>query len=296
MTEAALPGYITKGDFRIGHVLSRAAHIFSRNFPTYFVVAATAGLPPLLIGVLVPTSPVTAANPLQNAGAGGFTLLLTIVFWLLSQAIVVYGVFQGMRGRPIRLADCLKVGLRRFFSLIGLATCVGIAMLVYMVFWAFAIVWLASLPQTFQMKLAVVLATVLLLLPLIGLFLTWFVATPACVVERLGPFRSMGRSRALTKGHRWKIFGLILAVLIPALIVAAVITAVMAKLGIGVNLRIGVFFDLNKSLNSMPGQIVSLIWTATWTAFYAVLVTVVYHDLRVAKEGVDTEQIAAVFE
>jgi hypothetical protein len=32
------------------------------------------------------------------------------------------------------------------------------------------------------------------------------------------------------------------------------------------------------------------------TAFYAVLIVVTYHDLRVAKEGIDTDQIAAVFE
>jgi hypothetical protein len=43
-------------------------------------------------------------------------------------------------------------------------------------------------------------------------------------------------------------------------------------------------------------QVISLIWTAIWTAFFAILGVVAYHDLRVAKEGVDTEQIAAVFE
>jgi hypothetical protein len=53
---------------------------------------------------------------------------------------------------------------------------------------------------------------------------------------------------------------------------------------------------LNRTLNSVVGQAVSLIWTAIWTAFYAILVAVAYHDLRVAKEGADTEQIAAVFE
>jgi hypothetical protein len=39
-----------------------------------------------------------------------------------------------------------------------------------------------------------------------------------------------------------------------------------------------------------------LIWNALWAAFFAVVNVVAYHDLRVAKEGVDTAQIAAVFE
>jgi hypothetical protein len=293
MTEAALPGYISKGDFRIGHVLSRTAHVFSRNFLTYFMVTAFAGLPPLLVRVLLPAAPVTVANPFQNAGTGGFTLLLTIVLGLLSQAVVFYGVFQNMRGRPVRLADCLKAGLRRFFPLVGLAICAGVAMLAYLVLLGLALV---ALITNISSSLLATLAFLLLLVPPVILFLTWFVATPACVVERMGPLRSMGRSRALTKGHRWKIFGLFLVMLIPAMIVAGIITAVMATLGIGVNLQIGVFFSLSRTLNSVAGQVVSLIWTAVWTAFYAILVAVAYHDLRVAKEGVDTEQITAVFE
>jgi hypothetical protein len=206
--------------------------------------------------------------------------------------MLLYGAFQDMRGRPVRLVDCLKVGLRRFFPLIGLAICVGVAMFAYILFFALAIVWLATVLQSSL----VILAFVLLIIPLIILYLMWFVATPACVLERLGTFGSMGRSRALTKGHRWRIFGLILVILIPALIVAGVIASVMAGLGISVNLRIGVFFDLSRTLNTVAAQVVSLIWTAIWTGFYAILVAVAYHDLRVAKEGVDTEQIAAVFE
>jgi hypothetical protein len=293
MADASVPtGHLTVGSFRVGNVISRAASMFLRNFPIYFVVTAIAGVPPLLVGVLVPASPVAAANPFQNAGAGGFTLLLTIVVWLLSQAIVLCGVFQAMRGRPLRLADCLKVGLRRFFPLIGLAIFAGIATLAYTLFLAFAIVQLTKVLQ----PAVLFLASLPLIVPILILYLMWFVAMPVCVLEPLGPFRSLGRSRALTKGHRWKIFWLILAILIPALIVAGVISAVMARLGIAVNLRIGLFFGLNGTPNSVAAQVVSLIWTAIWTAFYAILVAVAYHDLRVAKEGVDTEQIAAVFE
>jgi hypothetical protein len=294
VTEASPPGHLARGDFRIGSVLRRTVFMFARNFLTYFIVAALAGLPSLLIGVLAPPSPVavTIANPFQNVGTGGLTLFLTIVLGFLSQAIVLYGAFQDMRGRSVRLIDCLKVGLRRFFPLVGLAVCVSIAMLVYLVFF---ILVMAELIQVLQAFLAVV-AFLLLIIPLLALYLMWFVATPACVLERVGPFRSLRRSRELTKGHRWRVFGLILVVLIPAVIVAGTITAVMATLGIGVNLRIGVFFDWSRNLSTIPGQVVNLIWTAAWTAFYAILVAVAYHDLRVAKEGIDIEQIAAVFE
>jgi hypothetical protein len=41
---------------------------------------------------------------------------------------------------------------------------------------------------------------------------------------------------------------------------------------------------------------VHAVWNGFWGALYAIFAVVTYHDLRVAKEGVDTEQIAAVFE
>jgi len=39
-----------------------------------------------------------------------------------------------------------------------------------------------------------------------------------------------------------------------------------------------------------------LLWGALWTAYYSIAVVMTYHDLRVAKEGIDIEQIAAVFD
>jgi hypothetical protein len=107
-----------------------------------------------------------------------------------------------------------------------------------------------------------------------------FVATPVCVVERLGPFDSMERSAQLTKGQRWKIFGLLVLLGVPAVTVGALIDTMAEVAGI----------------NQILASIAHVGWDATWGAAYAVLVIAVYHDLRVAKEGVDTAQIAAVFE
>jgi hypothetical protein len=39
-----------------------------------------------------------------------------------------------------------------------------------------------------------------------------------------------------------------------------------------------------------------LFWGALYGAFNAIAVVMAYHDLRVAKEGVDIEQIASVFD
>jgi hypothetical protein len=263
MTHASPPaGRFTEGEFRVGHVFSLTWSVFSRNFLTFMVVTGIASLPTLLIPQ---PSPGNVANPFQNAGLLVFGLVfLMVVLGTLSQAIVLYGAFQAMRGRPINLVESAAVGLRRFFPIVGVAISVS---------------FLAGL------------ASLLLIVPGVMLYLMWFVATSVCVVEQLGPFRSMRRSRELTRGHRWKIFGLILLTVIPAVIVGSIVAAVVvAALGMGVLL------GLSPALIAPLGQLVGLIWSAVWKAFYVILAVVIYHDLRVAKEGVDTEQIAAVFE
>ena len=42
----------------------------------------------------------------------------------------------------------------------------------------------------------------------------WFLAAAVCVLERLGPFQSMERSRMLTKGGRWLILGIALVLIV----------------------------------------------------------------------------------
>jgi hypothetical protein len=40
----------------------------------------------------------------------------------------------------------------------------------------------------------------------------------------------------------------------------------------------------------------SLVWAGLASAFGVIFAVAIYHDLRVAKEGIDTSQIAAVFD
>lgn len=40
----------------------------------------------------------------------------------------------------------------------------------------------------------------------------------------------------------------------------------------------------------------SLIWFVAWNALWNCALIMMYHDLRVAQEGVDTQQVAAIFD
>jgi hypothetical protein len=261
MTDITLPaGRFAEGDFSIGRVFGRAWSVFSGNFATFVLVTATSGLPSFLIQQAAPD---TLGNTYADVGMAVFATIVMLGFWTLSQAIVLYGAFQVMRGRPIDLVGAARIGSRRALSIVGLAIAVPVLCF---------------------------LAALLFIVPGVILYLVWFVATPVCVVERLGVFRSMGRSAELTNGFCWRILGLQLVILISVFVIGSIAsTAAPAILGAaGAS-------ALAASLDTTLGQVVNMVWNAIWTAFYAIVVAVTYHDLRVAKEGVDTEQIAAVF-
>jgi uncharacterized membrane protein len=235
------------GEFRVGQVLNRSFTLLSRNFLLFFVVTAVAALPNVLISQ-------SSGRNVSGATAAwaGVGLVVTVILQMLSQAVVLYGAFQDMRGRPIDLGEALRVALSRLLPIIGVAICVSVG---------------------------VFLGSLLLVVPGLILLTMWYVATPVCVVEQKGPLSSMGRSSELTKGHRWKIFGMLLLVIIGGIIVSAILLGVLALAGSAVLEILG-----------------NLLWNGVWGAFYATFAVVTYHDLRVAKEGVDVHEIAAVFD
>jgi hypothetical protein len=236
------------GEFRIGRVFSRTLALLSRNLPTYFVVTGIAALP----GVLLRDGVDGSDGAVAGAAFAVFAAVLGLALGLLSQAIVLHGAFQDMRGRPVSLVQSLRAVSNRLLVVVGLALGMGFA---------------------------VGIGFLLFIVPGFVLLTMWFVATPACVVERLGVGASMARSSALTLGHRWKIFGMMILV---GVIESIAGVAVKAALGLTGNAGL-----------IMAGM---LIWSGVWGAFHAVFAVATYHDLRVAKEGIDTEQIAAVFD
>jgi hypothetical protein len=99
----------------------------------------------------------------------------------------------------------------------------------------------------------------------------------------------MRRSAELTNGFRWKIFGIGLLVLISGLVVVGAISFFNGLL-------IGQLLGPKGVMGDIAVLVSSLVLISAFLAFYNSVVVVIYHDLRVVKEGVDTDQIAAVFD
>jgi len=231
-------------DFRVGNVLNRAWEIMAPNFLPFFAVTFVVALPNLIFLLRDPRS-----------GGFGWTFAVAIfsgmVLGVIGQAVILFGAFQQLRGEPVRIGEAFQKGLQRFLPIIGLG---------------------------FLYALGIFFGALLLIIPGIMLMVRWSVALPACVVEGMGPTDSLGRSAALTKGHRWMIFGIVIVLTIGSAVVNKLLTLLLAPAGVVV------------------AAFGSLIWTALWSVYWNCVIVMVYHDLRVAKEGIDTAQIASVFD
>lgn len=137
----------------------------------------------------------------------------------------------------------------------------------------------------FLFAVAVGVGFILLVVPGIILMVMWSVAGPAVVVERDGVGRAFGRSQELTKGVRWKIFGLFLVLLVIYILLFAVLgmiglSQVNATSADGLN-------TANLIGSAVMATLLNLIWGTIQPALYI--------ELRQAKEGGSLENLEQVF-
>jgi hypothetical protein len=236
----------------------RFGPIFTNAWSVYTANFLTFTAVAIVIGLpnLIEADPQTTAGAVLLALAGIAGLILEFV----GLAVILYGAFQVMRGRDIVILDVIRHVAPRFLAIIAVAFLLGIALL---------------------------LGLMLFVLPAIVLATRWVVALPTCVVEGLGPFDSFRRSAELTEDHRWRIFGLLVVALL--LLIGATLLVDIASEWIVSLAPAGI-------VHWLVENIIDSIAVAIYTAYFNIVLVIIYRDLRIAKDGVDTEQIASVFD
>jgi hypothetical protein len=115
----------------------------------------------------------------------------------------------------------------------------------------------------------------------------WSVVGPACVVEHTGVFGAFSRSRELTLGYRWPIFGLYVAFFVLLIIVSA---------AFGVLVGIGALAGspaISLPIVEIGSSTVSTMITSIIGSTFA---AAIYYELRQLKEGIGPEALASVFD
>jgi Membrane domain of glycerophosphoryl diester phosphodiesterase len=255
---------LTQNEFRISRIFSRAWTLVVRNFWKFIMVTTITELP---VRAYFLWADAGADGPLAGTAMRAIIMLLGLVLVLLGQAVLVLIGFGTLRGRAAGLREAVQEASAKFFTIIGLSLVIGLLMVGMLGMIVSSASFLG--PGLFVMVFMVAAGM---------LVVRWSLALPASVVEGLGPLDSLARSARLTRGHRWKVFGIMILICAPLSVVTAILAAAMSFLGL--------------TFQSLGQFVLGVAWI---TGFNSVL-TVIYHDLRVANEGIDSGQIASVFD
>jgi len=261
--------------FRVGQVISRSFSAFFANIVNFIPLAIVASLPIFVVALIVPggEDAMMAGNEEDMMAEMGPMLggvlvvsVVSMVTYLWLSAGVTYGVVSHLRGRK---AGGIEILVR------SLSSVPSLLLLTLVVIVAFAILFLLNFIP--------ILGTIAFSVLAVWLYTVYWVVVPAIVVEGGGPFVGLGRSAALTKGHRWPVLGVIVLWIIISFVIAMILGMIVAGVGAA-------------GAGGVIALIVNAIVQVILMGLGASVAAVGYHDLRVMKEGVGTEEIARVFD
>lgn len=255
--------------FRVGGLLGQTFQVMFANIVPFglFALALTVLEGLLYWGVLdLPPWNVqglggrSQAELLAQSGGmlimiGVSNLLVSVILSAVLTAILIYGTVTYLRGQQTTIGAYLTNSGRVIVPVVVVSLIAGI---------------LAGL------------GSILLIVPGVFLFVIWWVAIPAVVVERAGIGGSLKRSSELSRGNRWRVLGVIVILIL----ISIALTYPLQTFGRSISATFG-------SATLLVAAVVAVTFTRM---LYAVATGVGYYQLRVAKEGADIEQIAAVFD
>ena len=253
-----------EADVSIGRIYGRAFGTIKENPAVTIGLAFLFGaLPGLGMSFLMPM--LLAAN-----GNSGISLALSVswlVVWVaslaigaLTQAVLTRTTAAYAEGRKASFSESIGAGMSVVVPLVGLVILIGIC---------------------------VGLGFLFFIVPGVILYCMWAVASPAMVQEQTGVMGALSRSRELTRGHRWKVFGALLLMVV----LYWLISAAAAAIGLG-SVSAGAdpaaFMSGGFILSSVVlGTIVNVIWGTMQASMYV--------ELREVHDGPTHAQLEDVF-
>jgi hypothetical protein len=261
----------------VGEILDVGIKIYWRHAVTLFKIVVFVVLPAQIVVNVIEVSAapaggqvfhggglfgpnITTNNTVSFSGSDvttffvgvGVALLINALAGKLAQGACFRAVADAYLGDPISARSSLRYALRRLPALVGVSVLGTL---------------LASLGLIFC------------IVPGVYLWVAFFVAVPALLVEGAGPIRALGRSRRLVRGRWWPIFG----VAIVGYFLVFLVSGVISGLVLGVSAVGSHGTVVGFVLATLSTTIGSMLTTPAVAAF----ATVAYIDLRVRHEGFD---------
>jgi hypothetical protein len=262
------------GDLRplgIGEILDAGIKLFLRHWRPLVLSVVGLILPVQILSALVTASVAPEQFDLTSDESGveegeeaefligqGIIALLSAISILLATAVCFKAVADAYLGVEPDWRRSLRFAVRRLGGLLGVAVLGG---------------------------LLVALATIALVVPGIWLFVMYSVAVPALLLERIGAWSALRRSFRLVRGRWWPTAG--------ALLVGYLLIGIIGALVTGVIMVVPSLVAEDNTLVGALGSVVGgTVGSVLTTPYSAAVVTLLYFDLRVRKEGLDLQLIA----
>ena len=253
----------------VGEVLDASFKIVRQRFGTLAGCVLVVALPLNIVNTLITTSTSDNAFNLDETSAGSdvstgtelagvlLTTTLALVLTTLSAAACFRAISGVYLGENPTVGDSLRFAASRLLPVIVLS---------------------------FLYFLGLVPAFIALIIPGIWLSVAWSVSFPALLSEGIGPVAALGRSFRLVKGRWWPTFGALLVMYV----LVAVISGILGAL-LGAALIAAVD---NEAVAAVFYTIVNTLSSLITLPLMAAVLTVIYFDLRVRKEGFDLQLLA----
>ncbi len=261
----------------IGEMVDGALRLFRSNFLTLIKISAMVMVPIAVIQLIatvlvgpVDLQSLTTLDPNADieqllAPFGsiyavlGITSVLSMVGSVIVQGASITAFTQAYQGQEPEWRTSLRAGIRRFWPLLAATLLITIGSAVGLIF---------------------------CIVPGVFLFTVWSVAPAALVAEQKGPVAAMSRSGNLVRGRFWPVLGAIFLAYLLYLVASQVVSALAGVITILGTLNTGTY-------SFIPTVVGSSIVSVLASPFLAAMVTIIYFDLRVRKEGYDLELMAA---
>jgi hypothetical protein len=234
--------------FAAGAVVRSGLGITWHNLFRFLGIVVAVAIPVAILTALARLLLLSGVTPGPNGAidvnsSGGAVLflvvagLLTLLTFLMTQAAIATGTLQVLRGGRVEIRACLSAALAALPRLIpaGLLLFVGGGALAGIFGYAIVRIFGSAAPGADMGAAAEAARTALGLFSLAVIAVAFTVLTlfwvfvPAIMAERAGPIQSFRRSLALTKGHRWRIAGIVVLLSMTNLLASLVTRFLMAN-------------------------------------------------------------------
>ncbi|MDX8469141.1 hypothetical protein RFM26_25930 [Mesorhizobium sp. VK23B] len=274
---------------RLAKVISNTVSFMGRNLILSLVVGALFFVFPLVLVDLWTywywprvaylagahgNSPWAIAANLGSALGSG---LLGLAANFVGHAVLSRATIDDINGNQPSIGCCTRTALHHLLPVLGIS---------------FAIYLVLSFMQYVRLGAGLLfpphgggVVFILLIVPTFIWAMGISVAVPVAIRERLGSIASMSRSRALTMGYRWPIFGLFSIAL-------GLIFLMRVALVFGIRFAASAIPSASAFIiGTIPGAIVSaIVWTVA-----SIAMTTAYVELRRVKEGTSVDELAEIF-